>query len=186
MSSIKKQLTAKLLPHGFSDLNSKLVGNHSGGENALIFAIFFNNDKEINLTNSEFDYLIKNSDLNYKDTFNNTALSYLFENQKKDEGVKLMVTKKQMSYLIKNSNLNVIDSRSNTPLLYALHSLEGLKLDHEQLKYLFLNSDLAAVEEKLNKINNEKLISTYFILKEKYILDNILKVVKNSQLTHKL
>lgn len=93
------------------------------------------------LTEDEWDYFIKNSNLNSTCISNKTTIMALAENyrQKKPHG--LLKNDEQVGYLLKKSNLLRV-ARYNTVFTYSLESGFINSLNQENLDYFVKNSDL--------------------------------------------
>lgn len=107
-------------------------------ENKLLYAL----EKGIYLKLEEWDFLIKNSNLNEfneKNTGNALILALQFNKSKK-----LNFEEKQWNYLIKNTNLKLLNKDNESPLLNFIlnNKKENLKLTKENIDELIKNSDL--------------------------------------------
>ena len=94
--------------------NSTKITNKDKDYSLLMLALKNNKEENLNLNNEQFEYLIKNSDLNVKDNINkDNVLNYLIKNQNK-----LSLSYKNMNYIINNTIItkenDLIELNKNT------------------------------------------------------------------------
>lgn len=134
-----------------SDLNQITQFNYQSNYNCLMFAICHNNNYSIHLDFSQWDYLIKNTDLSYQSEDSMNALMLAISHNKKEQ---LNIKISQWDYLIKNSSLiptlsPIVDYQDDTltKALYLTKS-ENLVFSDAQWDYLIDNSNLAHLNEQ--------------------------------------
>jgi ankyrin repeat protein len=126
------------------------------GYNALIFALYYNQEENLNLTKEQWDYLIENSDLTQQNQNGWNALMFALYYNKTEQ---LNFTKEQFDYLFKNSDLKQVDNEGWNALIFALYynQEENLNFTKEQFKKLF------------NPLLEEQKQKTFQLICKKYI-----------------
>lgn len=114
------------------------------GQNALMFALQHNQKNNLSLSNKQWEYLIKNSDLRHTDNKNKSVLSYVMDHCNKQ---KIKLSNRQWDYLFKNSNLWEVDKNSVNALMYVLICSrdQGLNFSGKQIDYLIDNCNMQSV-----------------------------------------
>lgn len=117
---------------------------NTDGQNALMFALQHNHKKNLGLSNIQWDYLIKNSNLLHTDNKNKNALSYVMEYYNEQ---KIKLSNRQWNYLFKNSNLCNVNKNSFNALMYVLvcNKSEGINCSKKQIDYLIDNCNMQYV-----------------------------------------
>lgn len=127
-----------------------------------MFAFSFNQTYNLNLNTKQFDYLIKNSDLNQVSKYGMSALMYAlrFKNQQN-----LNLTNEQWTHLINNSDLSIVDEKDLISLSYIQLELKFFdKINNLSQKIINLetqNNELKNEVEALKQKNyykNKKII----------------------------
>lgn len=124
---------------------------HNDFTNPLAFCLL----TKVILNNEQWDYLFKNSDLNWKTSFisskdNKQCTMTLFNLAVINENPSLFIGKEYLDLLIKNSDLNHVDEKGFSNLhnlLVALNAIDNpyFEIDIKQLEYMIKNSNLKTV-----------------------------------------
>lgn len=108
---------------------------------ALMYALIFNKEKALNLSDIQLDYLIRNTNLRQQDNYKQNALMYAITYSKTEN---INLNPEQIDYLIKNTDLNQQTTAGFTALMYLFseENDDNLNFNEEQVGYLIKNSDL--------------------------------------------
>lgn len=160
--------------YGFSEditkyTNLNEVNNFN--ETALMIALTYHNFNNLNLSQEQWDYLIKNTDLSITSTSHATALVYAVFSQHHDYDL----TDKQMSYLIDNTDILALDflnyPKENFMTLVSSHQ-DKLKLTNAQLsKIVNIMINKKTKQSEINKVLNH--IECVFVEKNKNLMTYI-------------
>lgn len=131
--------------------------------NALMYALIFNKEKSLNLSDTQLDYLIRNTNLKKQDNYKQNALMYAITYSKTEN---LNLNPQQIDYLIKNTDLSQQTTAGYTALMYLFseENDDSLNFNGEQISYLIKNSNL-------QKTTNHGDCLIIFMLKNKNSLN---------------
>ncbi len=171
---------------------------HNDFTNPLAFCLL----TKVILTNEQWDYLFKNSDLNWRTSFisskdNQPCTMTLFNFAVTNQNPSLFIGKEYLDLLIKNSDLNHVDEKGFSSLHNLLLALQGLEhphfeIDITQLEYMIKNSNLKTTNNKnftplLEILSDFDLVPLYsqigIELLEYMIRNSNLKTVTNKNFT---
>ncbi len=151
--------------------------------NELLYYLLKCKEFNINLSTEEFDYLIKNNDLNF---YTNTGWSPLMLFLDNNENNLFKATAKQIDYLIKNTDLYVNSKQGNSALDLALNRnlSSKLNLSNEQFEYIIKRVNL-----KVAKNNGwDALMIALDVNKSKNVNltpEQLSYLIRNSDLYHR-
>ena len=148
--------------------------NDDRGDSLAITVMQNNRFKGINLNHDEMEYLIKNSDLNYRNKVGRNLLMCAFAFNM-DENINLKPN--IIEYLIMNSDCRTYERHGWNNLMFAIvfNSKSKLNISNDCWEYLIQNSSLN-FRGKMKEYEKNTDYLNYLALKEKFILNKKIKV----------
>lgn len=127
----------------------------------ILYALGLNKYQNFNITEEQWDYLFKNSNIKDMDSSQKSVLIYAFRYLHSQD---LNLSVEQWNFLLKNSDLKHEDDVGKSALHYALeyNFKKEINLGYDNWDYLIKNSNIDTINEKflygqLKKIQNELL-----------------------------